>query len=90
MSSLILASVLPHLANDVIRLGPAQITDPNHPDYGALMNPEYDLPDVHYTIEFLVSSAYLALADPAYEKHLAEATAAAALICTRHVADARS
>ncbi|MBO9392804.1 hypothetical protein [Caldilinea sp.] len=80
MPPLTLANVLPHLANYVTRLRPAQITDPNHPDYGALINPEYDLPDVHYTVEFLVSSAYLALAGSTYEKHLAEATAAAASI----------
>lgn len=80
MSSLTLANVLSRLADYVTDLGWTQITDRSHPDYGALVNPEYDLPDVHSAVEFVVNSAYLALADPTAQELLARATAAAAFI----------
>lgn len=80
MPSLTLANVLPHRANDVTRLRPTQITGPNYPDYGAQIDPESDLLGVHYTVEFLVSSTYLALVDSTYEEHLVQTTAVPAFI----------
>ncbi|MCC9078949.1 hypothetical protein FKZ61_022910 [Litorilinea aerophila] len=78
MSALTLANVLPHLARYVEQLGLTQITDPTHPNHGALINPAYDLPDARYTTDFVVGSAYLALTEPSWQDHLSRATAAAA------------
>lgn len=72
MSSLTLATVLPHFRRHIYELEPWQISDPDHPDYGAIFNPDYGMADPKVTGNFVVGCAYLALGQREIETPLLE------------------
>lgn len=59
---LTLANVLPYLEQRVADLACQQITDPAHPDYGALISPEYGMAWGQLDAGFVVGVAYRFLA----------------------------
>lgn len=61
MTSLSLTDVLQALAKHTAELAFTQISTPDHPDAGALVNPDYDLADNKATSSFITACAYLNL-----------------------------
>ncbi len=76
-SALTLANVLPYLGRKVDDLAHWQITDPAHPDYGALVSPEYGIPWGQLAGGFITGCAYRFLASHALcdERRIAQARA---------------
>jgi hypothetical protein len=61
MNRLTLANVLLYLDNYMLDLQRWQITAESHPDYGGVLNPDYDMADPKITGNFVVACAYLSL-----------------------------
>ncbi len=61
MNTLSRANVLYELARHTAELTFCQITTPDHPDAGALVNPDYDLADNKLTSAFITACAYMNL-----------------------------
>lgn len=61
MNRLTLANVLLYLDDDILDLQRWQISAASHPDYGGIVNPDYDLADPKITSNFIVACAYLSV-----------------------------
>src|SRR5688572_4697127 len=72
MTLLTLANVLPYFYRQLHEMQYWQITETAHPDYGAIVNPDYGIADPKATGKFIVGCAYLALAQPELEPTILE------------------
>jgi hypothetical protein len=70
MNTLSCANVLDALARHTANLAFHQIMTPDHPDAGALVNHDYDLPDNKLTSAFMTACAYLNLFPPTADESL--------------------
>lgn len=78
MRLLTLANVLPHFYQQIHEMQYWQIINPAHPDYGAIVYPEYGLADPKAAGKFIVGCIYLALIQPELEPALLERAVLAA------------
>src|SRR5262245_26417831 len=78
MSSLTLATVLPLFRQHIYEMQSWQIVDPAHPDFGAIVYPDYGIADAKASGNFVTGCAYLALGQGEVETALLERASLAA------------
>ncbi|MEZ4683909.1 MAG: hypothetical protein R2932_57835 [Caldilineaceae bacterium] len=80
---LALATLLPRLANHAQNQRVWQITDPTHPDYGAIYQAEWGVADPRTTGKFITLCGYLALGEALPDDQLLEQASLAATYLLR-------
>jgi hypothetical protein len=69
MSQMTLGNVLPLLARHINTTFALQITDPQHPVYGGIVNPDWGLAAPGHATSFIAGCGFLYLAHMGHQRH---------------------